>query len=144
MKKSLKNLIAGAMFAALLVSSAAVAMGSAALPLGNSPEIPAARGDVRLRTTQNGNIEVKLRVTNLAPPGRIVAGADVFVLWIRGQSPEALAQNMGALKVDKKLSAKLTTSTALSSFDMFITCEQSQTVTLPDSLELLPFHYESK
>lgn len=144
MKKSLRNWIAGAMFAALMVSSAAVAMGSAALPLGSSPEIPAASGDVRLRTTPNGNIEVKLRVAHLAPPGRIVPGADVFVVWIRGQAPGAEAQNVGALKVDKKLSAKLTATTSLSSFDLFITCEKSQTATVPDRLELLPFHYSAK
>lgn len=144
MKKSLKNLGVGVLFTVLLARSVNMAMAAAAMPLGSSTAIPAAQGDARVRTTQNGNTEVRLRISHLAPPGRIVSGAEVFVVWLRGQAPGDEVRNMGALKVNDKLNAKFTATTPMKSFDMFITCEQSQTVTLPDSLELLPFHYESK
>ena len=68
----------------------------------------------------------------------------MFVVWARGLAPWAEAQNLGALKVDKNLNGKLTAVTAMSSFDLFITCEQSQTVTVPATPELLPLHYTSK
>ena len=131
----------GALLALLLVCGVTAANATPALPLGSSPQIPAAQGDVRLRTTRNGNTEIRLRVAHLAPPGRIVPGADVFVVWVRGQATGAMAQNLGALRVDKNLGAKFTAVTALPSFDLFITCEQSQTVTVPSAPELLPLNY---
>lgn len=53
------------------------------------------------------------------------------------------ARCSGALEVNTNLSGKLTAVTAMQSFDLFITCEQTQTVTIPATLELLPFHYPS-
>ena len=109
--------------------------------LGASPNIPAAQGTARLKKTKNGNVQIKLSVHHLAPPGRITPGSDVFLVWARGLAPGSEAQNLGALKVDKNLSGKLTAMTALSSFDLFITCEQSQTAPTPSGIELLPLHY---
>jgi hypothetical protein len=111
------------------------------MPLAGSPQIPAAEGKVRLNKTKNGNVEIKLTVKHLAPPERIVPGANVFMVWVRGLAPDAQAQNLGALRVDKNLNGKMTAITALPSFDLFITCEPSQTATAPGSPELLPLHY---
>lgn len=49
-----------------------------------------------------------------------------------------------AVKVDKNLSTKFTTVTAMASFDLFLTCEQAQTVLYPSRLELLPVRYPSR
>jgi hypothetical protein len=56
----------------------------------------------------------------------------------------AESQNLGALKVDKNLNAKFTTVTAMASFDLFLTCEQTQTVLYPARLELLPVRYPAR
>ena len=144
----MKNPSTGAGYGALLVlllsGGLAAACAAATLPLGSSSEIPAAQGKVSLKNTKNGNVQIKLSVKHLAPPGRITPGSEVFVVWARGLAPGAEAQNLGALVVDKNLSGKITATTAMSSFDLFLTCEQSQTVTLPSTLELLPLHYLSK
>lgn len=134
----------GALLAVLLSIALATPIGAVTLQLGSSSEIPAARGAARLKHTKNGNVEIKLRVEHLAPAARIIPGAKVFVVWTRGLAPRAEAQNLGALQVDKNLSAKLTAVTSMSSFDLFITCEQSQTTTAPSLPELLPLHYMSK
>ena len=134
----------GALLLLLLAGSVSTACAGVTLALGGSSQIPAAQGKVRLRHTSNGNMEIKLSVKHLAPPGRITPGSEVFVVWARGLAPGAEAQNLGALVVDKNLSGKITATTAMSSFDLFLTCEQSQTVTLPSTLELLPLHYLSK
>lgn len=134
----------GALLVVLLSVALATPIGAVTLQLGSSTEIPAARGAVRLKHTKNGNVEIKLRVKHLAPPGRITPGADVFVVWVRGLAPGAEAQNLGALQVDKNLSGKLTAVTSMSSFDLFLTCEQSQTTTAPSYPELLPVHYVNK
>ena len=128
----------------LIVVVVATASATVTSQLGSSPEIPAAQGTVRLHNTKNGNVEIKLSVKHLATPGRINPGANVFVVWARGLSPGAEAQNLGALKVDKNLNGKFNAVTAMPSFDLFITCEQSQTVTVPATPELLPVHYASK
>jgi hypothetical protein len=127
----------------LITGFADMAVAAKTYELGASTEIPAAQGTARLNRTRNGNVEIKLAVKHLAQPGRIVPGSDVFVVWVRGLAPGALAQNLGALKIDSKLNGKLTAITALASFDLFLTCEQSQTATTPAGLELLPLHYSN-
>ena len=134
----------GALLVLLLTAGLNTASAAATLRLGSSPEIPAAQGKVSLHRTKNGNVEIKLFVKHLAPPGRITPGATVFVVWARGLAQWAEAQNLGALKVDKNLNGKLRAVTAMPSFDLFITCEQTQTVTRPATPELLPLHYMSK
>ena len=134
----------GALLLLLLTGGMTTSSTAAALLLGSSSEVPAAQGKVRLHRTKNGNVQIKLNVKHLAPPGRITPGANVFVVWARGLAPGAEAQNLGALKVDKNLNGKITAATAMPSFDLFITCEQAQTATFPAPPELLPFHYMSK
>lgn len=129
---------------ALLLTGAMASTGMAVtMPLGASTQIPAAEGKAKLHKNKNGNVEIKLTIKHLAPPGRITPGANVFMVWVRGLAPDAQAQNLGALRVDKNLNAKMTAITALPSFDLFITCETSQNVTTPGSPELLPLHYSS-
>ena len=141
MKAFLRAAGCGALLALMLAGASATSIAAVTIPLGLSPEIPAAEGQVRLNRTKNGNVEIKLKVKHLAPAARITPGASVFVVWARGLAPGAEAQNLGALKVDKKLNGKLTALTSMSSFDLFITCEQSQTVRVPERPELLAVHY---
>lgn len=128
----------------LLTGSAATATAATTYRLGPSPEIPAAQGKARLNMTKNGNMQIKLSVKHLAPPGNISPGAEVFVVWARGLALGAEAQNLGALIVNKHLNGKLTAITAMPSFDLFITSEQRQTVTVPSLPELLPLRYMKK
>lgn len=146
MSSPFRTLGRGAFLAFLILPAAGIAVSHAASTyrLGSSAEIPAAQGKARLQDTKNGNVEIKLSVKHLAPPGRITPGAEVFVVWVRGLALGAQAQNLGALVVDKNLEGKLKAVTAMPSFDLFITCEQTQTVTVPAALELLPLHYPSR
>lgn len=144
MKQFVKVIGLSALLGLSLIATAANASSKVNLVLGASSQIPAAEGKVQLRHTVNGNIEIRLSIKHLAPPGRIVPGANVFVVWARGLAPGAEAQNLGALVVDKNLNAKLKAVTAMPAFDLFITCEQGQTATLPTAPELLPANYTSK
>jgi len=134
----------GAMLVLMLAGAPATTIAAVTIQLGSSSQIPAAEGTVRLHKTKNGNVEIKLKVKHLAPAARITPGASVFVVWARGLAPGSEAQNLGALKVDKNLNGKLTAVTSMASFDLFITCEQSQTVTYPQAPELLAVHYMTK
>ena len=133
--KSLSKLAGFTLMLALLNVALVGASSAVTLQLAPSEQIPAAEGKAELRTNKNGNVQIKLTFRHLAPPQRVVPGANVFMVWVRGQEPDAAAQNLGALKVDKNLGAKMTAITALSSFDLFITCEPSQSVTVPASAD---------
>jgi hypothetical protein len=141
MKSTLKAAAFRSMLALLLIGTIASACAAMTMPLGASPQIPAAEGKAQLHKNKNGNVQIKLTIKHLAPPERIIPGANVFMVWVRGLAPDAQAQNLGALRVDKNLNAKMTAITALPSFDLFITCEPSQTATVPGTPELLPLHY---
>ena len=143
MKTTLRVAGFSSMLVLLLSGTIATTCVAKTMPLAGSSQIPAAEGKAKLHKTKNGNVEIKLTIKHLAPPERIVPGANVFMVWVRGLAPDAQAQNLGALRVDKNLNAKMTAITALPSFDLFITCEPSQTVTVPGSPELLPLHYTS-
>ena len=134
----------GGLLALLMIGGADIAAAATKFRLTPSREIPAAQGTARLSNTKNGNVEIKLNVKHLALPGNISPGAEVFVLWARGLAPGAESQNLGALVVDKNLNGKLTASTAMASFDLFLTCEQSQTVTVSALPELLPLRYSGR
>lgn len=130
----------------LLLSTccAGVAIAGVKLPLGLSTEVPAAQGELKLKDTRNGNVELKVTVKHLAPPGRVVAGTSVFVVWARGLSAGTDAQNLGVLKVNSNLTGKFVAVTPMQSFDFFMTCEQSPTVLFPSGPQLLPVHYQHK
>ena len=134
----------GAILGVMLAGVIAATCAAATIRLGSSSEIPAAEGQVKLRQTSNGNTAIKLTVKHLAPPARIDPTSAVFVVWVRGLETGAQPQNLGALKVNKNLSGKLDTGTSMRAFDLFITCEGTQTVTAPTGAELLPLHYVGK
>jgi hypothetical protein len=132
------------LIALLMMGSSDIATAATKFRLAPSPEIPAAQGTVRFSKTKNGNVQIKLDVKHLATPGTISPGAEVFVFWARGLMPGAQAQNLGALIVDKNLNGRLTASTAMPSFDLFLTCEQAQTATVSGLPELLSLRYPGK
>ena len=144
MKSMIRTITVAALLALLVTVGATAAHASETLVLGSSSQIPAAEGTAQFSKTANGNIEIQLRIKHLAPPSRIVPGAVVFVVWVRDLAAGSQAQNLGALKVDKNLSARFKSVTSLAAFDVFLTCEQSQTTTVAAPPELLPVHYAAR
>ena len=134
----------GAIIGLLLSGLLAAHCAAATIQLGRSSQIPAAEGEAKIRQTSNGNTEIRLSVKHLAPPARIEPTSSVFVVWVRGLEAGGQPQNLGALRVNKNLSGKLKAVTSLREFDLFITCEGTQTATAPSSAELLPIHYTGK
>ena len=97
--------------------------------LSAGPQVPAAQGMVQAKTGENGNTRLKLSVQHLAMPDRITAGSSVFVVWAR--SPDAAAQNLGTLRVDKDLDGKFDTVTPLRNFELSVTPEASANPSAP-------------
>jgi hypothetical protein len=144
MKSLIRTITVATLLALLVVVGASAAHASDTIVLGSSSQIPAAEGTAKFSKTTNGNIELELRIKHLAPPSRIVPGAVVFVVWVRDLAAGSQAQNLGALKVDKNLSARFKSVTSMAAFDVFLTCEQSQTTTVSTPPELLSAHYATR
>ncbi len=126
----------------LLAAAAAVAaigLGCSAAPripiataieMTNSGIDPAAEGKIRISRDGNDNVSVLVQVEHLAPPAEVAAGATTYVLWIR-PAGQALAQNAGRLEVRRDLRGSVLATTAYTTFDVFITPEESATATAP-------------
>lgn len=105
--------------------------------------VPAATGTVKAeKAKDNGNIKLDIRVNHLARPSSLTPSANNYLVWIRPNGGEAFKQ--GAIGVDKNLSGELKLETVSKDFDVFITAEQSDSVTAPSSVEVLSTHISMK
>ena len=104
--------------------------------VGISEKIPATRAQLSFAKTDNDNTKIDLKVNHLAEPERVVPGATTYIVWVR-PTGDAPAQNLGALKVDRNLKAKLETVTPQKNFELFVTAESSPLVTNPSGEALM-------
>ena len=105
--------------------------------------VPAATGMVKVQKSKdNGNMKLDIKVDHLATPGSLTPSANSYLVWIRPNGGEAFKQ--GAIGVDKNLSGELKLETVSKDFDVFITAEQSESVTFPSSTEVLHAHVSTK
>ncbi len=121
----------------LLAALATHGCGSKSIPLSIDPGIPAAQGQLKVGTTENGNTKIELSVEHLAPPDRIASDATVYVVWVRSREGAAQPVNLGGLMVDSKLKGELVTVTPLRNFLLFVTPESSRIVTTPTGKVLI-------
>lgn len=109
-------------------------------PMTADPSVPAASGTVRAqRDKQNGNTKLDIKVRHLARPSTLTPPATTYIVWVRPNGGDAVKE--GSIGVDKKdLDGELHVTTVSKDFDVFITPEQSSTVTMPSSMEILKAH----
>lgn len=105
--------------------------------------VPAATGTVKAqRAKDNGNIKLDIKVDHLARPSSLTPSAEDYLVWIRPNGGEAFKQ--GAIGVNSDLSGELKLETVSKDFDVFITAEQSDSVTYPSSVVVLSAHVSMK
>jgi hypothetical protein len=104
------------------------------------PSVPAASGTVHAqRDKQNGNTKLDIKVNNLARPSSLTPPSTTYIVWVRPNGGDAVKE--GSIGVDDKhLNGELHVVTVSKDFDVFITPEQSTTVTTPSSMEVLRTH----
>jgi hypothetical protein len=78
---------------------------------------------------------MELKVEHLAPPSNLQPAKQVYVVWVQapGQQPE----NKGVLKVNENLEGSIKMITPYKSFDVFVTAEDTPSVTQPSTMEML-------
>ncbi len=108
--------------------------------MNTSPSVPAATGIAKVqRDKDNGNTKVDIKVDHLANPSSLTPPANVYIVWVR-PSGETGAVKQGAIRVDKDLKGELKIVTVSKDFDLFITAEQSETVSAPSEFKVLDTH----
>lgn len=101
--------------------------------------VPAASGTVHAqRDKDNGNTRLDIKVNHLARPANLSPPATTYIVWIRPSEGDAVKQ--GAIGVDKNLNGELHTVTVSKNFDVIVTAEQSESVTVPASMQVLHTH----
>ncbi len=108
-------------------------------PMSADPSVPAASGTVHAqRDKDNGNTKLDIKVDNLARPSSLNPPGDTYVVWVRPNDGNALRE--GAIGVNKDLKGELHIVTTSKDFEVFITPEQSASVTAPSGREVLRAH----
>jgi len=103
--------------------------------------VPGANGTVTVKVDKNNqNAEFEVRVKSLARPTDLTPPENVYVVWVRSRS--GTIEKAGAIHVSKDLTGELRATTTAKNFDIFITAEQSDSVTEPSELELLQAHVD--
>lgn len=104
-----------------------------------SSSVPAAMGTVKVeKDKDNGNTKLDIKVDHLAKPSSLSPPANNYIVWVRPRDGEAVKQ--GAIGVDNDLKGELKVVTTSKEFDLFITAEQSETVSTPSGQEVLKTH----
>jgi hypothetical protein len=103
-----------------------------------TPDLLAAQGSLRVKSSDNGNSRLRLELKHLAQPEKVSPNASAFVAWAVPQnSPGVSAQNVGTFRVNSELEGSLETVTPHKEFELFITAEPKGDVGVPTGRKLL-------
>src|SRR5579884_1892808 len=97
--------------------------------------VPAATAKADLTHDSNGNTLISLDVKHLAKPENLTPPASVYVVWVQPRDAAPIKQ--GQLQVNDDLSAHFKTPTTYKTFRLFVTAEQSASVTSPSGQQVI-------
>jgi hypothetical protein len=122
--------VAAAVLASALAGCGMFSSSSESVRMQGAQSVPAAVGEVGVKPTKQGNMELAIKVDHLAPPDQVAAGTTTYVAWAE-PAAGGPAQNLGALKIDEDRSGKLVTKTPERNAKISITPEAASSVTKP-------------
>ena len=91
-----------------------------------STVVPAARGSVKIKKDDNKNYGIKIKISFLTEPERLVPPKKTYVVWVLSNNNNA--QNVGQLKSSNKLNASFESVTSSNPFRIYITAEDDATI----------------
>ncbi len=124
------------LFVGLLLAVWPFSSGGKTYHMTADKSVPAANGTVRAKVDKNnGNTQLEIKVKNLARPTSLTPSGNVYVVWVRPRNGDA--EKEGVIRVGNNLNGELKATTTLKDFDIFITAEQSESVSAPSGTEVL-------
>jgi hypothetical protein len=136
MKRTIFTLITAA---ALLATPA---LAEKKFDMKTSSTVPAAEGRAIVEHDRNKNIQVTLEVRHLAQPQSLAPAKGTYVVWIQPEGQAA--SNVGVLRVNEELKGDFRTTTPYKKFDLFVTAEDSPTVSSPSGPEIMRQQLQDK
>jgi|SRR5579875_1623671 len=102
-----------------------------------SRDVPAAHGSVIVKKdTKNHNVDLTVKVRDLAKPATLTPPEDVYIVWVEPR--DAPPQKEGAIEVSgNSLQGQLTATTTARQFKLVITAEKSLSANQPSSRQVL-------
>ena len=105
-----------------------------------SNSVPAATGMVNTQKDKdNGNTKLEIKVDHLASPASLTPPASDYIVWVLPHGG-AGAVKQGAIRIDKDLKGELKAVTVSKDFNVFITAEKSESVSVPSEFKVLDAH----
>ncbi len=128
------------LFAIIFSSIGLLSSCSRKMSFQTSPVVPAARGFVTFKNDNNNNYSVKVKINNLAQPGRLTPPKKEYIVWMI--TKDNLTRNIGRLKsksglFSKRLKASLVTVTTFNPDNFMITAEDDGDILYPGSTVIL-------
>jgi hypothetical protein len=109
-------------------------------PFLNSSIVPAAEGNVKMKTDRNKNFVISIEIFNLALPNRLDPPKNTYVVWMDDGNNNI--KNMGQVKssaafMSKALKASFQNISSFRPVKIFITAEYEANVQIPSSETVL-------
>ena len=134
---ALKSIVyASLMFALILFTQSC----SKKITFATSPVVPAAEGSVRVKTDNNNNYTIDLKITQLAEARRLSPSRQMYIVWI--ETEKNGIKNIGQLKsssgvFSSSLKSSLKTVSSFKPKKIFITAEDDANMQYPNGQVVL-------
>ncbi len=101
-----------------------------------SKVVPAARGDVMVKKDKNKNYDIKLELSYLAEPNRLLPPKNAYVVWLVSDESD-IPINLGQIVGTSKLNIKFETVSSSKPKRIFITAEEDPSIQYPGDMVVL-------
>ena len=91
--------------------------------------VPGASAELEVAKEKNGNVQIDLKATHLAQPGRLTPSANAYVVWF--QKEDSQPQSQGELRIGDDLKGELKSTTTLHNFKVLVTAETDSQTKFP-------------
>ena len=104
-------------------------------PMTASNILPGATAQLQVAKEKDGNIQLEVKATGMAKPGRLTPFANTYVVWVQQEGSQPKSQ--GELKVGNNHKGDLKSATTFHTFDVFVTAETDSQTKLPSEQVVL-------
>lgn len=137
MKTNRFKIIVKSIFAAMIVIGITSSFYSCATKAKflSSSVVPAANGEVKIKSDHNDNYAIQVSVANLAEVEKLQTSKNSYVVWMetdQGRTVNLGQLNSGSGFLSKQLKASLETKSSFKPVRIFITTEESSNAQYPD------------
>jgi len=100
-----------------------------------SSVVPAAEGQIAVKSDKNNNYVIQIEVTNLADVNRLQPPKNSYVVWL--ETDRGQARNIGGIVISNNLKASFETVSSFKPIRIFITAEENENTQYPGPMVVL-------